>query len=98
MSSIAIVATLRVQDGKASEFETFFTGLAGQVRENEPGALLYHLAKSRTEANTYRVLEIYRDQEALTAHGGSPYFKAAGPQFRELLAGRPEIEILDSVG
>ena len=96
--SIALVVTIKIQDGKAGEFEGFFTELAKQVRANEPGNLAYQLAKSRTEANTYKVLEIYADQDALTHHGGTDYFKAAGPKFGAVLAGRPEIEYLDGVG
>ena len=68
------------------------------VRANEPGNLAYQLTKSRTDPQTYRVLELYRDQDALTHHGGTDYFKAAGPKFMGVLAGRPEIEYLDGVG
>ena len=96
--SIALVVTIKSQDGKAGEFEGFFTELAKQVRANEPGNLAYQLAKSLTDANTYKVLEIYADQDALTHHGGTDYFKAAGPKFAGVLAGRPEIEYLDGVG
>lgn len=96
--SIGVIATLKIQEGKASEFEAFFTELAGQVRANEPGNLAYQLAKSRTEPNTYKVLEIYKDQDALTHHGGTDYFKAAGPKFAAVLGGRPEVEYLDGVG
>ena len=96
--TIGIVATIRIQDGKAEEFETFFTELAKQVRANEPGNLAYQLTKSRTEPNLYKVLELYTDQDAVTLHGGTEYFKAAGPKFGAVLAGRPEIEYLDGVG
>ena len=96
--SIALVVTIKIQDGKAGEFESFFTDLAKQVRANEPGNLAYQLAKSRTEANTYKVLEIYADQDALTHHGGTDYFKAAGPKFGSFLAGAPTMEFLDAVG
>ncbi|THD63679.1 putative quinol monooxygenase [Phenylobacterium sp.] len=96
--SIGVIATLRIQDGKAAEFEAFFGELAQQVRGQEPGNLAYQLTKSRTEANTYKVLEVYKDQDALTHHGGTDYFKAAGPKFAAVLAGRPDIEYLDGVG
>ncbi len=96
--TIGIVATIRIQDGKAGEFETFFTALAAQVRANEPGNLAYQLTKSRSEANTYKVLELYTDQDAVTHHGGTEYFKAAGPKFGAVMAGRPEVEYLDGVG
>jgi quinol monooxygenase YgiN len=58
----------------------------------------FQLTKSRTEPNVYKVLELYADQDALTHHGGTDYFKAAGPKFGAVLAGRPEIEYLDGVG
>jgi quinol monooxygenase YgiN len=96
--SVALVVTLKIQDGKGGEFESFFGDLAKQVRANEPGVQAYQLAKSRTEANTYKVLEIYSDQAALDHHGGTPYFKAAGPKFGSFLAGAPTMEFLDGVG
>lgn len=96
--TIGVIAVLKIQEGKGAEFEAFFGDLAKQVRANEPGNLTYQLTRSRTEPNTYRFLEVYKDQEALTHHGGTDYFKAAGPKFAAVLGGRPEIEYLDGVG
>jgi quinol monooxygenase YgiN len=94
---IGVIATLKVQDGKNAEFEGVFRELQQQVKANEPGNLAYQLTRSRTDPNTYKVLELYKDQEALTHHGGTDYFKAAGPKLGPCLAGRPEIEYLDAV-
>ncbi len=94
---IGVVATLRIQDGKGDEFEGVFGELTAKVRFNEPGNLLYQLTKSRTEDNTYKVLEIYKDQDALTTHGQSDYFKDLGRKMGACLAGRPDIEYLDAV-
>lgn len=94
---IGVIATLRIKDGSAEAFEKGFSDLAAQVRAKEPGNVAYQLTKSRTEANTYKVLELYTDQDALTAHGQTEYFKAAGAMFGAALAGRPEIEYLDGV-
>ncbi len=94
---IGIVATLKVQDGKNGEFEAVFKDLAEKVRAGEPGNLLYQLTKSRSDPNTYKVLELYKDQAALDLHGGTEYFRAAGPKLGPCLAGRPEIEYLDAV-
>jgi quinol monooxygenase YgiN len=96
--AIGIVATLKVQDGKNADFEAIFTELSKQVRANEPGNLMYQLTKSRTDPNTYRVLELYTDEDAVKHHGGTDYFKAAGPKMGPCLAGRPEIEYLDAIG
>ncbi|MGZ3377628.1 MAG: putative quinol monooxygenase [Phenylobacterium sp.] len=96
--SIGVIATLKIQDGKTDEFEAFFGDLAKQVRANEAGNLAYQLTRSRTDPTTYKVLEIYKDQDALTHHGGTDYFRAAGPKFAAVLAGRPDVEYLDGVG
>lgn len=93
---IGIVATLKVQDGKGSELEAVFKELAALVRANEPGNVLYQLTKSRADANTYKVLELYKDQEAVAAHSGSAHFKEMSPKMGPCLAGRPDIELLDS--
>ncbi|KPF71593.1 antibiotic biosynthesis monooxygenase [alpha proteobacterium AAP81b] len=94
---IGVIATIKIQDGKAAEFEQVFGDLAEQVRELEPGNLAYELCRSRADANTYKVLELYEDEDALKAHGASEHFKAAGPGIGACLAGRPEIEYLDGV-
>ena len=95
--TIGIIATLKIQPEKTGEFEAFFTELAKQVRANEPGNIAYQLTKSRTEPGTYKVLELYQDQAAVDHHGQTDYFKAAGPKFAGVLAGRPDIERLDGV-
>ena len=95
--TIGIVATMKIQEGKNAEFEAFFTELAKQVRANEPGNIAYQLTKSRKDPQEYKVLELYKDQEAVTVHGQTDYFKAAGPKMGPCIGGRPEIEYLDAV-
>ncbi|HEY9218867.1 MAG TPA: putative quinol monooxygenase [Phenylobacterium sp.] len=93
---IAIVATLKCQDGKNAEFEAIFRELSQQVRANEPGNVLYQLAKT-SDPNTYKVLELYKDEAATAAHRDAEHFKAAGPKLGAVLGGRPEIERLTTV-
>ena len=94
---IGVVATLKVQPEKAGEFEAVFLDLAAKVKANEPGCLMYQLTRSRTEPGVYKVLEVYASDEALKAHGGTDYFKAAGAKMGPCMGGRPEIEYLDGV-
>ncbi len=95
--TIGIIATLKVQDGKNAEFEGIFRDLAAQVRANEKGCLAYQLTKSRSDPNTYKVLELYTDQAAVDHHGQTDYFRAAGPKMGPCMGGRPEVELLDGV-
>jgi quinol monooxygenase YgiN len=94
---IGVIATLRIQDGKAQAFEDAFRELSAQVKANEPGCLAYQLTKSRSDPNTYKVLELYTGEEAVTHHGNTPYFQAAGPKLGATLAAIPDIEYLDAV-
>jgi quinol monooxygenase YgiN len=95
---IGIVATLKVQEGKGPDFEAVFLELAGKVRANEPGNVFYQLTKSRAEPDTYKVLELYKDQDAVTAHGATDHYKTLGAKMGAFLAGRPTVEFLDAVG
>ncbi len=93
---LAVIAKLNVAEGKEADFEKHMLGLAEQVRANEPGNDMYTLC--RDEDGNYIVLELYRDEAALAAHGASEHFKAAGAGFKGLMAGAPEITRLQVVG
>jgi len=94
---IAIIATLKIVDGKNADFEAAFVQAAAIVRANEPGCLLYQLTHSRTEPNIYKVMELYKDQTALEAHRDGAHRKTA-PSMAGMIDGRPDVEFLDSVG
>jgi quinol monooxygenase YgiN len=94
---IGIVATLKVKEGHGPDFEAVFLELAAKVRAEEPGNIFYQLTKSRAEADTYKVLELYKDQDALAAHGQSDHFKTIGARMGAFMAGRPAVEYLDAV-
>jgi quinol monooxygenase YgiN len=93
---IGVIATIRTQDGKGEEFEAVFRELSAKVRANEPGNKLYQLAKSRTEPNTYKVMEIYADDAALAAHRETEHFRDLGRKMGAAMAGRPDVELLDT--
>ena len=94
---IGLIATLRINEGKAELFEDIFREVMDLVRAQEPGCLVYQLTKSREAANLYRVLELYQDQAALDAHSKSDELRDAFARLAQCLHGRPEIEYLDGV-
>lgn len=95
MSAIGVIATLRVQAGKETEFEGVFSELAAAVNANEAGNSFYRLFKTG-ETGVYRVLECYDDQAALDAHSKTDHFRSLGAKLGPCLAGAPEIEKLDA--
>ena len=88
-----IIAKAKVQDGKEAEFEKVALELAGQVEANEPGNKL-----CKSADGDYVFIELYDSPEAIAAHGAAPHMKEAGPRFFALMAGRPEITVLDVLG
>ncbi|MCW5647920.1 MAG: antibiotic biosynthesis monooxygenase [Sphingopyxis sp.] len=96
MSGIGIIATLRVQPGKETEFEGIFAELAPAVAANEPGNSYYRLFRTE-EAGVYKVLECYDDGAAVEAHRASEHFRSLGAKLGPCLAGAPEIEKLSAV-
>lgn len=93
---ISVIAKIPLQDGKAGEFtEAFKVIAAGVATEN--GNFLYSLNFSEQEPNLAVIMERYTDRDALTAHSQSDHYKAFGPKIGGLVAGAPEIAIMEEV-
>lgn len=95
--AVGVIATLKIKPGKEADFEAVFQTLMAAVRANEPGNQVYQVCKSRTEGQTYVVMELYADDDALKAHGSSAHFAAAGPGLASCLDGRPDIKMFDAI-
>ena len=94
--AIGLIARFSIKADKKSEFEGIFAELEAKVKANESGCNFYSLHQSREDDSKYVVLEQYVDQAALDAHGKSDYFKSLGAKMGGCMAGRPEIEYLDT--
>jgi len=91
---IAIIATLKVKEGTGPEFEQAFAKLIEQTR-TETGNVFYHLVKSRVDGS-YKVMELYTDEDALQAHRDQP--KDVARTLAPFMDGRAEVELLDLIG
>ena len=95
--TIGVIATLTVKEGCQADFEATFADLAQQVLANEEGTLLYALHRSQSDSCVYKVMEQYRAQADLVAHGKTDYFKQANVALAPFMAAPPDIEVLDLV-
>ncbi len=95
--AIGVLVTIRIKDGANDAFEAVARELMAAVKANEPGTLVYQFCKSKADATTYTVMEVYADQDALDAHGKTEHFKRLGPQMGPSMAGRPELQYLETV-
>jgi quinol monooxygenase YgiN len=95
--AIGLLATITVLEDKNADFEAAFLELTEQVRANEPGNIFYALHRSPSDPQVYKVMEQYESPEALDSHGKTDYFREANKKLAGLVAGAPEIEILEAV-
>jgi quinol monooxygenase YgiN len=91
----SIIATLRVQEGKAETARELLREIAEQVRKDEPGTLAYIIHQRADDAQVFMVYEKYENEAALKAHSAN--LAKHGPRFASVLAGRPEIAILQEI-
>lgn len=95
--AIGVIATIKIKEGTNEAFEAVAKDLMAAVRAGEPGNKIYQFCKSKADATTYVVMEIYADQAAVEAHRNSDHFKTIGAKMGPCMAGRPDIQILDTV-
>lgn len=92
--TIGLLASLKIQEGKGSEFEAAFKELHGIVKASEPGCIQYDLFRDQKDATSYVVYEQYADGDALKAHAQTDEAKAGMKKFGSFLAGAPTIQFL----
>jgi quinol monooxygenase YgiN len=94
---LALLIKVRIDPANAELFEKLFNEFRNEVFDDEPGTLVYHLAKSPSEEGSYRAIEIYENEEARKAHSASEAFQAFRPGFVKLLLEPPSSERLEVV-
>jgi quinol monooxygenase YgiN len=94
---LTVVAKLTVKADQTDAFEAEAKKMIAHVRENEPGTLTYTLHKSTGDVGTYLFYEAYKDQAAFAVHGGSPAMQAFFGAMRDILDGRPELTMYETV-
>ncbi len=90
MSKISVIAKLTAADGAADELETALEGLIEAAAEEE-GLEVYSVHNANDEPGVYYFFELYRDDDALAAHGKRDAMQAVMAGVGKLLGARPEI-------
>jgi quinol monooxygenase YgiN len=87
---ITFIAHFTVAPENAVAFEELLDHVA-TMSNTEPGVVYYGVAHSVEDATKYSVVEVYRDHEAVAAHGQTAWVAESVPQFLSLIDGLPEI-------
>lgn len=94
---MTVIATLKVKPGSEATFRQAADKMIAYVKANEPGTLTYLLNRSTSDPTHFVFYEVYADEAAFAAHGGSEsmqqFFGAVGT----LLDGRPEIRMYEEL-
>ncbi len=88
---ITFIAHLTVRPENAAAFEALMTQVAAQTHAHEPGVAYYEWARSVDEADTYVVIEVYRDVAAQAAHMATDWVRSSLPRSAALIEGKPHI-------
>ncbi len=97
MSKISIIAKLTAAEGMADELRAKLGDLIAAADE-ESGLEIYSAHVDPNDGNVFYFFELYTDADALAVHGKGERMKVAmGALGKGVLAGRPEVSILEPV-
>lgn len=88
-----IVATITPKPDKFDEVEEVFSRVIPEVH-GEDGCELYALHRGK---DRFVFVEKWRDMAALGAHGSGPSIKALNEGLKGLVAGPPDVQVLEAV-
>jgi len=91
----SVIATIRVKEDKIDEAKAFLGKLAKDTLANEKGTLAYVAHQRKDDPTVFVFYEKYEDEAAFAVHGEN--LKASGGGFAAILAGAPEIHILEEL-
>ena len=97
MTQVAAIAKLTAVEGKGEDLKAAIEELVAQVRDDEPGTLVYAAAQDTADPNAFWFYEFYDSAAAAAAHSSGEALAQAGERMRGLLAGRPEVHRLSPI-
>ena len=88
------VVKFRAKPGKNAELEKVFREMQAGVRASEPGNVYYDFLVDSKDPQVYVIVERYKDQAGVTAHGQSEHAKKMIAALKDLTDGPPEAQRL----
>ena len=95
MPKVAVLAKMTAKEGQGPALAQIMREKLMPAVEAEEGTEIYTMHQDAANADVIWFFELYRDNDALSAHSGSEAMKSVGPDLGPLLAGRPELFLLN---
>jgi len=92
--ALCYVVKFKAKPGKNAEMEAAFKEMQAGVREHEPGNVQYDFFVEAGDPQTYVIIERYKDQAAMQAHGASDHSRKLIAQLRDLQDGQAQADRL----
>ena len=92
--SVTLIAKIKAKEGSEAKLQEAFQDMIKKVRAAEPGCDAYILHKSNDDPTLFVWYEVYKDQAAFDNHRKTDHMKEMGGRIKDLLDGRPSIEML----
>ena len=92
--ALSLIARIKAKPGCENDLEAAFHDMIKKVRAAEPGCLTYVLHKSKQDPQAFVWYETYTDDAAFEAHRKTDHMKEMGARIANLLAEKPQIELL----
>ena len=93
---VSVIAKLPVQEAQVETAVAAIRDFMAVVAKEE-GTLFYTLNRDPKNPGTLVFIERYRDKAALDAHMASPHFQAFFAKGMQLLAGPPEMTVMEEI-
>lgn len=97
MTQVAVIAKLTAVEGKGEDLTAAIADLVNEVRDGEPGTLVYAAARDKEDPDVFWFYEFYGSAEEATTHSTGSALANAGTRMRGLLAGSPEVHRLTPI-
>ena len=94
MTQVSVIAKLTAVEGKSEDLTAAIADLVTEVRDGEPGTLVYTAAQDSADPNVFWFYEFYDSADAAAAHSAGEALANAGKRMRGLLAAPPEVHRL----
>ena len=91
----SVVAKIQVKEDKVSEAVAFLRELTADTLKSEKGTLAYVFHQQKDDPTKFVAYEKYADDAAFKTHSAN--LASKGAKFAAILAGRPEIILLEEI-
>lgn len=93
---IIINAKIKVDENKREDYLQLMKDLVEHSRQ-EKGNLFYHHYEDVSEANTFVVVENYKDEKAVEEHNQSEHFRTFSQNIGKFITEEPEIDVSQTI-